>query len=179
MALLSKQQLREQRLAMRRALPKEEQETRSAEIVEAIKELEQFKSAESILTFVSLPGEVLVDSLLGSKKQVLLPGIDNGGIAMLRYEGQLVKGLYGTRQPPFDEKKVASRADIALVPGVAFDAKGNRLGHGKGYYDRLLSRVPAFKVGVAFDAQLVDAVPVEPHDVRMDLIVTESRVIRC
>ena len=66
--------------------------------------------------------------------------------------------------------------DLLLVPLVAFDAYGRRLGHGRGYYDRMLSRCPGLKVGVAFEVQRMTAVPTEAHDVGLDLVVTEARV---
>jgi 5-formyltetrahydrofolate cyclo-ligase len=71
-----------------------------------------------------------------------------------------------------------NRLDFAIVPGVAFTLEGRRVGRGKGHYDRLLSSVGGVKCGVAFDEQIVEAIPVEPHDVRMDWIVTPTRLAR-
>ena len=66
---------------------------------------------------------------------------------------------------------------MVVVPGVAFDAQGGRLGHGRGHFDRLLARSPALRVGLCSEARLVAAVPMEPHDVRMDVVATETRMI--
>jgi 5-formyltetrahydrofolate cyclo-ligase len=88
----------------------------------------------------------------------------------------LVTGRFRIREPaPACAAVATEQFDLVLVPGVAFDARGHRLGRGKGYYDRLLARTPGRKCGVAFEEQLVDAVPVEPGDVRVDCIVTPAR----
>jgi len=85
-------------------------------------------------------------------------------------------GRFGIREPK-SVCKVAdlNRLDLVLVPGLAFDRHGYRLGRGKGYYDRLLAAVPGRTCGVAFDAQLISAIPVEPHDVRLNCILTPTR----
>ena len=70
------------------------------------------------------------------------------------------------------------KIDLFLVPGVAFDKSGNRLGYGKGYYDQLLHNTTGLKIGICFDCQVVDAIPNETHDIKMDIIVTESRIIQ-
>lgn len=91
----------------------------------------------------------------------------------------LVPGYRGIREPA--RKEPASEVDAAIVPGVAFDERGGRLGYGGGFFDRFLESldpgVPV--VGVCFDAQIVEEVPREPHDRAVDLVVTERRVIRC
>ena len=71
------------------------------------------------------------------------------------------------------------RFDLILVPGLAFDKSGARLGRGRGFYDRFLAGITGFRVGVCFDWQLVESVPVEAHDIRMDAVVTPSQIIVC
>jgi len=71
-----------------------------------------------------------------------------------------------------------NRLDFVVVPGVAFTLDGRRIGRGKGFYDRLLARVDGVKCGVAFDEQIVEMIPLEPHDIRMDWIVTPTRLVR-
>ena len=80
---------------------------------------------------------------------------------------------------PDCEPAPLNRLDLVLVPGVAFDAQGRRLGRGKGFYDRLLAKVRGHKCGVAFDVQIVSGLPEEPHDVRVDSILTPSRWHLC
>ena len=94
---------------------------------------------------------------------------------------ELVPGPARALQPPDDAPRVSvSEVDVVVVPGVAFDVRGGRLGRGRGHYDATLARLPAraWKVGLAFDAQIVDAVPSEPHDTPLDAIVTETRLHR-
>lgn len=90
----------------------------------------------------------------------------------------LTTGFGGIREPlgpPMDPESV----DVVVVPGLAFDRTGRRLGHGKAYYDRLLPRMRATRIGVAFDEQIVEAVPADDHDQPMDMIVTPTQLIRC
>jgi 5-formyltetrahydrofolate cyclo-ligase len=90
----------------------------------------------------------------------------------------LAPGAIGIPEPPAGSPAVATDAiDLFVVPGVAFDLDGGRLGQGVAYYDRTLPLAPGKKVGLAYDFQVVPRVPMEPHDVRMDLVVTDRRVI--
>lgn len=92
---------------------------------------------------------------------------------------QLVEGRFGLREPAEELPCVGEPGVLILVPGVAFDRSGMRLGRGAGYYDRLLSGYSGVKAGLCFDEQLVDAVPGEDHDVRMDYIITQSGIFFC
>lgn len=134
-----------------------------------------------------MPGEPdiwpLLEEALLAHKTVALPRFSSATKAYLaariqNLEHDLRRGQLGIREPseacaefPLD------RPDLVLVPGVAFDLQRQRLGHGKGYYDRLLAKVRGVKCGVAFDEQIVDAVPVGPLDVSLDYIVTPTRWI--
>lgn len=105
-------------------------------------------------------------------------------VAIQDLETQLVAGHYGIREPHPDLPRLHPPFDCEppwtwLVPGLAFDQTGNRLGRGRGYYDRLLTGATGSKIGVAFDCQLLAAIPTHPHDVRMDVVVTETRVVSC
>jgi 5-formyltetrahydrofolate cyclo-ligase len=91
-------------------------------------------------------------------------------------EEGLVEGRYGVREPAAHRPRFSLKhLDLALVPGIGFTLDGGRLGRGKGYYDRLLAGVPGFKCGVAFDCQITGALPLEPHDVRLNCILTPTR----
>ena len=96
----------------------------------------------------------------------------------------LVAGHYGILEPrgelaglrpPYD----GDRRMMWLIPGLGFDMKGHRLGRGGGYYDRLLSGATGMKTGVGYDCQIFDAIPCEPHDIGVDYVVTETRVVEC
>ena len=87
-------------------------------------------------------------------------------------ENDLATGCYGIKEPTGKVFTDFAKIDVAIIPGVAFDRQGHRLGRGKGYYDRLLSVMPqVYKIGLCFDFQVVDNVPVDSHDIRMDEVI--------
>ena len=141
--------------------------------------LEKLSPYKVIMLYSALPDEVptqiLMDELVAQGKTVLLPRvISDTDMELHRYTGKqdLQTGAYGILEPtgePFTDYKAI---DIAIVPGMAFDAEGHRLGRGKGYYDRFLSRVPyLYKIGLCFSWQMVDHIPCDEHDVVMDEVI--------
>lgn len=144
-----------------------------------------WQRARAILGFAPTAHEPdiwpLLQSALAQGRIVALPRFaperDTYETARVCQPGRdLVTGRFGIREPSAACALVAlEELDLILVPGVAFDSQGHRLGRGRGYYDRLLAGIRAVKCGVAFDEQLVEAVPVEPQDVRVDCLVTPSR----
>jgi 5-formyltetrahydrofolate cyclo-ligase len=144
-----------------------------------------WKTAQSILFFAPLPNELdlwplLCDSVAAGKT-VSLPRFDAKSKRYLacqvqNADGDIVSGQFGIREPKAQCTVLdLNRLDLVLVPGVAFDLRGGRLGRGKGFYDQLLSLVQGTTCGVAFDEQLVGTVPVEPHDVHLNCILTPTR----
>lgn len=110
------------------------------------------------------------------KKRILLPVVIGDNLELRIYTGpeDLAIGAYGIEEPIGEPFTDFAAIDFIAVPGVAFDRSGNRLGRGKGYYDRLLPRIPsAFKAGICFPFQLVEEVPAESFDIRMDEIITK------
>lgn len=139
----------------------------------------KIRAAKTVLMYYSLPDEVfthnVIDRLVNEGKTVLLPHVTDGENMELReYESRsdLAAGCYGILEPSgrvFDDY---GRIDVAVVPGMSFDADCNRLGRGKGYYDRFLAKIPdLFKIGVCFDFQKLDHIPADGNDVRMDKII--------
>jgi 5-formyltetrahydrofolate cyclo-ligase len=102
-------------------------------------------------------------------------------ISHLSKFSDLSPGTYGILEPKKEKIKPTSihEIDIVLVPGVAFDRFGHRLGQGGGYYDWFLSKTNVVSIGLAFEFQILKEIPVEPHDQRVDLIVTEEKLIEC
>ncbi len=94
---------------------------------------------------------------------------------------ELSIGSYGILEPRTEKirKTRVEDIDLIIVPGVAFDKKGNRIGHGKGYYDRLLDKTNATKIGLAFEFQLLKEIPTDKHDLPIDILITEKRIIKC
>jgi 5-formyltetrahydrofolate cyclo-ligase len=146
-----------------------------------------WKNAQAILFFAPLPRELnvwpLVFDSLSANKLIALPRFDS---TTNRYVACQIKnpardirtGKFGIREPTGLCNIVPlNRLDFVLIPGVAFDLQGRRLGRGKGFYDQLLEDVRGVTCGVAFDEQIVAEIPVEPHDVRLHCILTPTRWI--
>ena len=134
--------------------------------------------AQTILAYYSLPDEVdthaLLDELVTEGKTVLLPKVlDEETMELRRYTGRgsLQEGAYHIMEPTGASFTDEARIDIALIPGLAFDAQGHRLGRGKGYYDRFLAAFKGKTIGVCFDFQKVAEVPVDAHDIAVDSVV--------
>jgi len=145
-----------------------------------------WQQARSILFFAPLPRELdiwpLLETALSEGKTVGLPRFNPavklyGASRILHPTRDVQIGNFGIREPGPDCGELPTQLDIILVPGMAFDLHGRRLGRGKGFYDRLLAEVRGTTCGVAFDEQIVDEVPVEPHDVHLDYILTPTRWI--
>ena len=144
-----------------------------------------WREATWVMLYSPLPDELdvlpLVRDALGSGKRVALPRFDpaqNSYLAcqVLNLKDDLQTGRYGILEPRDNCPVVGlNRLDFVLVPGVAFAMDGRRLGRGKGVYDRLLRSVRGSKCGAGFDEQIVDDLPVEPHDIRLDCILTPTR----
>ena len=138
---------------------------------------EDMINSKTILLYYSLPDEVdthkLIDEL-AEEKQVLLPVVNGDDLKLRVYDNDMAEGSYHIMEPKGDEYTDYDDIDLVIVPGVAFDKKKNRLGRGKGYYDRLLPQIKAKKIGVCFGFQIADDIPSEKHDMAMDAVVTEN-----
>lgn len=141
--------------------------------------LEKLHLYKVIMLYSALPDEVptqtLMAALVAQGKTVLLPRVINEkDMELHRYTGpqDLQAGAYGIMEPTGERFTDHEAIDVAIVPGMAFDTEGHRLGRGKGYYDRFLSHVPyLYKIGLCFSWQIVDCVPCDEHDIVMDEII--------
>lgn len=177
---MDKQELRKQVRAAKREVPLEDKIRRSMPIMQQVGELALFQSAQTVLLYWSMDDEVYTHDFVNlwyKEKCLLLPCVDGDDLLLRRYTGpdSLQPGpQFGIPEPTgpvFDE---LDKIDMIIVPGVAFDRQNNRMGRGRGFYDRLLKTTPnAVKVGVAFSFQLFDTIPTEPFDVPMNLVVVE------
>lgn len=161
----------------------------SLQAVERLRAQAAWKEAASVLMFAPLGDEVdiwpMVEEAIRAGKTVALPKYE---AATAQYRARHVQNLakevkdgrFGIREPvEFCEALELKRLDLVLVPGVAFDPHGRRLGRGRGYYDRLLADVRGVRCGVAFDEQIVREVPVAPHDAQVNRILTPVRWLDC
>lgn len=155
----------------------------SEKILKRLEETEFFRQASCIALYHAIPGEVQTAGFIEKwfeKKQLLLPLVVGDDLRLLPYKGNdsLTPGAFGILEPTDIETTVTeSDVDLIIVPGVAFDRQLNRMGRGKGYYDRLLSTLQAPKIGICFDFQLQESVPVESFDKKMDMVITEKEII--
>lgn len=175
-----------------RALLRETAATKSpgdpAPLITRLSRLDWWKNSSSVLLYTPLPGEPDPLGILHQhlEKEFLFPRIKGIDLELYRWtaESNWISGpsnFPDLKEPDPEswERSSVGKIDLALIPGLGFDTRGGRLGRGKGFYDRLLGD-PLFrarKVAVAWEWQIVEAVPTEAHDVPMDLIVTEERVI--
>ena len=164
----------------------------SRSIMKTLLSLKEFQSADKILIYLSKEGEVGTHDLLGRAfelgKQVCIPVVDreSNELRISELPGPDVRfrlGAFGVREPAEEDLNFVSpdQMDLVIAPGLAFDRRGGRVGYGKGYYDRLLSRVGSQipRIALAFDYQVLDAVPQDENDIRVDAIITEKRTMSC
>lgn len=142
-----------------------------------------FLLADRILIYSSLPDELSTREFIrkwSARKHFFLPRVNGVNLELLPYEQtRLHLGAFHIEEPTGDDLVDPASIDMIIVPAVALDHNRNRLGRGKGFYDRLLRDLRATTIGVAYDFQLLnDLLPVEPHDVALDFVITESHFLR-
>jgi 5-formyltetrahydrofolate cyclo-ligase len=147
-----------------------------------LKDQDVWRRSQTVLCYAALGDELdvgpLIAAALRESKRVALPQFDESrgvyrACAVADLDRDLVRGRFGVTEPAKNCLIVAlNQLDLALVPGVAFDTKGCRLGRGRGFYDRLLGSVCGIKCGVGYDEQVLGEIPVEAHDIVLDCIVT-------
>lgn len=149
----------------------------SAQIFLKLEQLEIFKTSKLIMAYWSLSEEVSTHEFIQKwykTKTILLPAVMGNDIQLREFEGveQMEAGeAFGIHEPTKKFEVLKNSIDLIIVPGIAFDSKNNRLGRGGGYYDRFLPQTQAFKLGVCFDFQMLEEVPVTANDVRMDKVI--------
>ena len=183
----SKQALRDEAKQKRRAIPEDEIAKKSARICAYL--LEVIDGCDPVMAYVSKPPEVdthpFIRDLLREGRRVVVPIIEKETrtlrLSYLRDTTLLVKSTFHVPEPIGNEIPAqASDIQTVIIPLLAFDRRGNRLGYGAGYYDRFLAQNPGVKkIGVAFSCQETDSVPGDENDVRIDIVVTEDEVIHC
>ena len=181
-----KKALRRAMLDRQRALSESERAALTASLTKALLQFPAYPKAQRIMAYLSLPGEADLDDFLRAAlaegKEIYVPvclpdfKMEAGRLSDMEH---FAKGPHGLRDlPPGYETARPEELDLLLVPAVAVDISGHRLGRGAGYYDRFLSRVSQEKrVAVVWDFQLTEAVPAEAHDLSVGAVITEKRSI--
>ncbi len=187
-------------LASRDALAASDRDSLSAQITARLIALPSYREAKTVLAYMSMGAEFASDNfvaqVLRDGKRLVLPRVDKPSRSLVLHQVTdlrgLTAGVWGIREPRSDAPQCELQSgreeiDFILVPGLAFDRMGNRLGYGGGFYDQLFTRmdvrrVPqtpvSVRVSAAFSIQIVDAVPITEHDHRVNLIVTENELIK-
>ena len=172
------------------ALSESEIKEKTTAIQNRLFEFANFLESKIALLYVSQKLEVPTDSIIAKSytynKIVVLPGFDPESFKMRLMkvdsaDQELIRGPRGILEPDASKCKVVpmDRIDIAIIPGLAFDEKGGRIGSGTGYYDRLIPRlaITTRKVALTFEEQIVPQIPMESHDKHVDIIITDKRII--
>ena len=182
---MEKEQLRHPLLEKRRKLSSQERKEKSRLACAYVLSSPFFLEARSILFYAAQGGELELDpaiqAALAQEKEVLFPRVTPPGMTLHRistYPQDLEPGYGGILEPLSSLPTVApEKVDLAFIPGVGFDVRGNRLGRGQGHYDRFLSQIPGKKVGMCYQFQVLPSLPVEAHDLPLDVLITEHGVI--
>ena len=175
---MKKSELRTYIRQQKRSFSRQQLEEWSLDIIARLKQEPRFQEAQTVLLYYAQPDEVDTRSLLTALKDktILLPKvIDDENMELRHYRGtdDLQAGAFGIMEPCGERFTDYPKIDVAVIPGMAFDQQGNRLGRGRGYYDRFLSRVPyIYKIGLCFPFQLTGEVPADDNDVRMDVVIS-------
>ena len=183
-----KQQIRKQAHANRNTQPDKDEISR--QIVEQFMALPEYSAARSVLFYVDVRSEVRtrhdLANALQTGQRIVVPYCVDGELNLFHLESmdELSLGMYRILEPKTELRTVPAKRvaveelDLIMVPGVAFDRRGGRTGHGKGYYDKLLehARPDTPLIALAFECQLFPEIPMQPHDIFMDKVVTESAI---
>lgn len=178
---MDKREIRRKMKNLRLMLSEIEKATAADEVFAQLEKTAAFMMAERICMYNSLPDELTTKAFLGKwhgRKRFFLPRVNGVNLDILPYDpDNLSSGAYDIEEPQGDNMIDPSELDLIIVPAVAYDRNGNRLGRGKGFYDRLLATTKASTIGVAYDFQLLDEIPCEPHDVPVDIVITQTSLI--
>ncbi|MCX6792347.1 MAG: 5-formyltetrahydrofolate cyclo-ligase [Candidatus Gottesmanbacteria bacterium] len=176
-----KDTLRKLYVSLRRIIPAAERMKADQKITDSVMARTEWKKAEIICLYMSTPDEVdtkpLLAAALNAGKTIVFPRVENGQLVLHRIISvtDFTRGVYQILEPKKSTPIVdAASVDLFIVPGIVFDREGNRLGHGKGYYDRLLKGIDAPKIGLAYAMQMVAQVAHTSYDVPMTMVVTEK-----
>ena len=180
--IMEKRELRRKIKQLRLMLSEAEKLSAAEEVFNQLEKNAAFMLADKILMYHSLPDELSTIAFLekwSKMKKFFLPRVNGVNLDILPYDrSRLELGAFHIEEPQGDDLIDPEEIELIVVPAVAYDRNGNRLGRGKGFYDRLLATTKATKIGVGYDFQLVDGLPAEEHDVPVDYVITQRTVIK-
>ncbi len=178
-----KHKMRNETLELRKNLSEDQKKQLEGKINGKLVSLAEFKSADVIMLYFPVHNEVgtatAIDTAIKSGKITCAPCVGGSEIVAREIVGKLQKSEFGVLEP-FDGKIIApEKIELVIVPGIAFDRHGGRIGYGHGFYDRFLKKTSAKKIALAYGFQVMEHFEKEPHDVLVDKIVTEKEIIDC
>lgn len=179
---MSKSSIRQEIALKRKTLTSQWIQANSLQVIKNIQSQAAFLAAQRLALYMAIGGEVDIEALFSlcwkQNKQTCIPIFNpttqHYNLAEVSKSTQFTTGRYGIREPISPKLVSTDTLDLILVPGVAFDLQGNRLGRGGGYYDHLLKGFTGHTFGVAFDFQLRPSIPLEPHDQPVEKIITSN-----
>ena len=185
--MITKSEIRKINKTKRAKMDLAESVRKSSAAAEVFLSSEIYKSAKQIMLYMPLGNEVdttaVIKAAFCDGKQLVFPVTDGKtGEIIPHYAAEdtvFKKGAFSIQEPYGTSIADLSQVDVILVPGITFDKKGARVGFGKGYYDRLLKNTIALKIGFCYDFQICEEIEAEGHDIRMDLLISESGLIQC
>ena len=163
----------------RRLVTRPNQAIASSIIVNTIRQWSVYQQAKTVGMYYPIGKEIDLTALLEDDKRFCFPKITDKAKALMtlsRYDGTFLPGSFSTLEPT-GEAVEPSLIDLILVPGLAFDKPGNRLGYGKGYYDNYLRDYKGISAGIAYDFQLIEVVPAGKNDVSIDWLITDKEIL--
>ncbi len=180
--MMTKSELRKTNKERRKLMTGAEVKEKSCAIAKTFLNSEIYKNAKTIMVYMPLGNEVdtgeMISKAFPDRKRVLVPVTDEQTGEMIASEIKentaFEKGAFSVLEPVEKAVTDPKQIDVVLVPGIAFDKKGGRIGFGKGCYDRFLKKTESLKIGLCYDFQLCDEIEAENHDIKMDFVITEK-----
>jgi len=187
----NKDMIRKEVCLKRKLLPTDKKNKYSQNIFEKLRTIDEYFHSKNIMFYVATKYEVQTENMIKESikgaKNIFIPIMNNTTInlvpsLLIDFDKELEKNKQGILEPKKEFQRIScpEKIDLIILPGIAFDTEGNRLGRGKGYYDRFLERANVFspKIALAFECQIIEKIPVDDKDIPVDTIITEKRIIR-
>jgi 5-formyltetrahydrofolate cyclo-ligase len=181
---LKKQEIRAEISRKRRYLSKKEKLEFDLEIIKKLKALKEWKTAKTILVYIPHKEEINTKLLIQNSfknKKIIVPKthlrFHSLSLHQLKSFEDLYKGRYGLLEPLPHTKMIDPKdIDLAVIPGTVFDKNGHRIGYGKGYFDKLNKHLKCPKIGLAYNFQIIENIPVDKHDEKIDILISEKHI---
>ena len=181
-----KKEIRKSIIEKRNKIKNKDKTSMDKKIIESFKKEDSYKKARGIFIYIGFGSEintkVIIEDALKKGKEVYVPKVKGKEMLLIKIDSleNLVTSSYGILEPIGDNNNFdVDKLDLLVMPGVAFDNSGNRIGYGGGYYDRFLekNKTNAEKIALAYEFQILNSINNEKHDVKVDKIITEERII--